>query len=188
MIRKYKLNLELKMKRIKSILFIALLLGAGWRANAQEQEIFNLAKNELKVDVAYILGATLKVEYEHLLNDWSGLGAMAAYNFSGDNFSNMRFQMLGFYRLYFGKQPVSGFFLESNMGITTVNYYQSVHYYPFVGRKTSTAFGIGIALGWKWHIDKSNIVLDIFGGAGRLFNENSVRAYPRMGICIGKRF
>ena len=174
------------MKRIKSILFIALLLGAGWRANAQEQEIFNLAKNELKVDVAYILGATLKVEYEHLLNDWSGLGAMAAYNFSGDNFSEIRFQMLGFYRLYFGKQPVTGFFLEGNMGITSVDYYQYV--YPYDARKTNTAFGVGIAIGWKWHIAQSNVVLDIFGGAGRLFTENSDRAYPRMGICVGKRF
>ena len=174
------------MKKIKNILVFALLLVAGLRTNAQEQEISNLKKNELKVDVAFILGATLKVEYEHLLNDWSSLGAMTAYNFSGD-FSDMRFQMLGFYRLYFGKQPVTGFFLEENMGITSVDYYQYV--YPYDERKTTnTSFGVGIAIGWKWHIAQSNIVLDIFGGAGRLFTENSDRAYPRMGICVGKRF
>ena len=172
------------MKRIKSILVVAMLLVACWRANAQE----DLAKNELKADVAYIiLDGTLKVEYEHLLNEWSGLGAMAAYNLSGDNF-NMRFQMLGFYRLYFGKQPVSGFFLEGNMGITTRNNYQYINYHPYEVRKTTTAFGVGIALGWKWHIEKSNIVLDIFGGSGRLFNSNSNEIYPRVGICVGKRF
>ena len=160
-------------------------MGAGWRTNAQEQEIFNLAKNELKADVAYILGATLKVEYEHLLSDWSGLGAMVSYNFSGNDFLDYRFQMLGLYRLYFGKQPVSGFFLEGNMGIISGNYDSHYHYYT---HKTYTTFGMGIALGLKWHINKSNIVLDIFGGAGRMFNENSIGAYPRVGICVGKRF
>ena len=176
------------MKKIKNILVIALLLVAGLHTNAQEQEISNLKKNELKVDVAFILGATLKVEYEHLLNDWSSLGAMTAYNFSEDNFSDMRFQMLGFYRLYFGKNPITGFFLEGNMGITSVDDYQYIYPSYDARKTTNTAFGVGIAIGWKWHIAQSNIVLDIFGGAGRLFTENSDRAYPRMGICVGKRF
>ena len=96
--------------------------------------------------------------------------------------------MLGLYRLYFGKQPVNGFFLEGDMGIISGNYDNYVYTFPYDIRKTYISFGVGIALGWKWHIEKSNIVLDIFGGAGRLLSEKHDGVYPRMGICVGKRF
>ena len=79
------------MKRVKNILVVALLLVAGWRTNAQGQEAFSFGKNELKVDVAYILATTLKVEYEHLINDWSSSGIIAAYNFSGNKFVDIKF-------------------------------------------------------------------------------------------------
>jgi hypothetical protein len=173
------------------ILFVLLMLIAGFCVSAQEPahyEYFNEYKrNEVKVDVAHLLFATLKVEYEYLLNDWSGAGAAALYNFTKDSpFSEIRSQLVGFYRLYFGKQPVSGFFLEGNMGLIS---YEGYNYnYQYNNYNISTSFGVGIALGRKWHNERSNIVLDIFVGLGRTFNKEHEIVYPRLGICVGKRF
>lgn len=184
---------------MNKIVFAALLLAIGWQVQAQTSETALLKRNELKVDVSALLGATLKVEYEYLLNDWSSAGAVALYSFdsSYDEFSfGYDTQVLGTYRLFFGKKPTSGFFLEANCGITSGmhdyydydDYYSNGYYYNGNYYEKRTAwFGVGIALGWKYHIPQPNIVLDIFFGAGRLFGDE-IDAYLRTGICIGKRF
>ena len=170
------------------------LFALNWQVNAQREEFSLQNRNEVKLDVAYLLGLTLKVEYERLLNDWSSVGVVVLQNFSSGP-QQFGTQVLGFYRLYFGRQPVSGFFLEGNLGIT---HGYDGHYYWIGGwrpRESYTAFGLGLALGWKWYIPRSGIVLDIFVGGGRLVRENNDRAnydrvmgYPRVGITIGRRF
>jgi hypothetical protein len=174
---------------MKKLTLIALLFALNWQANAQISEAPDFKRNELKLDVAHLLNATIKIEYEHFLNDWSSLGVVALQNFSSkDNEDYIQTQLLGLYRLYFGKNPMSGFFLEGSFGLTSGNWYN----YNYLGGggkyEKYTTFGMGIALGWKWHIPKSNVVLDLFGGAGRLFGDNNPGFAPRVGICVGKRF
>jgi len=184
---------------MKKITLIALLFALNWQANAQNSDISLLKRNELKLDVAYLIGGALKVEYEYLLTDYSSLGISTLYNF--DTRKNewehrvFKAQILGTYRLYFGKEPVAGFFLEGNMGLIHGEYRSYHRPSPSDPRSLENyaAFGIGIALGWKLHIPKSGIVLDIFGGVGRKFgakesDEQDGWGYPRVGICVGKRF
>lgn len=171
---------------MKKITLIALSFALIWQVNAQTLENFPQRKNELKLDVAYLLGATLKAEYEYLINDWSSVGVSAFHNFNSGN-PSFRTQVLGIYRLYFGKEPATGFFLEGNIGLVSGYWYRYAwwHY----SYEQYTAGGVGIALGWKWYIPRSGIVLDIFLGGGRLLGDNDyTRSYPRMGIAVGKRF
>jgi len=170
---------------MKKITLIALLFALNWQINAQTSEISLQNRNELKLDVAFLIGGILKAEYEYLLSDWSSIGVSAFFNLNSGP-RELGTQVLGNYRLYFGKEPVSGFFIEGNLGI--ISGYLDPYYSSSNDHYSS--FGIGIALGWKWYIPKSGIVLDIFGGGGRLFGDvaSSVGPYPRAGICVGKRF
>ena len=185
---------------MNKIVLTTLLLAIGWQMQAQTSETTLLKRHELKVDVASLLNTTLKVEYEYLLNNWSSVGAVALYHFDSSNDDlDLDFgfdtQVLGTYRLFFGKKPVSGFFLEANCGITSglsyfydEDYYANGYYYEGnFHEKREFLFGVGIALGWKFHIPQPNIVLDLFIGGGRFFGD-AIGAYPRTGICIGKRF
>ncbi|MCL2682612.1 MAG: hypothetical protein FWE63_03875 [Bacteroidales bacterium] len=161
---------------MKKITLIALLLALTWQVNAQTNEIPNLVKNEFKIDAAYLLGLAFKVEFERLINDQSSLGIVALGNPNSD--PAYGYQLLGFYRLYFGKEYASGFFLEGNFGIT--------------GAKNYTVPGVGLAIGQKF-VTKSNVTLDVFIGLGRVFEIDRYRyyapsIYPRVGVCIGKRF
>ena len=109
------------------------------------------------------------------------------YNFNSPDELYYRTQVLGTYRLFFGKIPMSGFFLEGNFGLISGRYDPADSWWPRE-YKPYTAFGMGLALGWKFHIPKSSIVLDLFAGAGRLIGDDNPGGYPRMGICVGKRF
>jgi len=175
---------------MKKITFIAIVFALIWQANAENLE----RRNELKICPAHLIAGMLRVDYERLLNDFSSVGLTAFYSFSV--FSSHRYshrldgQVLGFYRLYFGRQPVSGFFLEGNMGLNIGSYYRWTSWPWRSERVYYTAFGVGLALGWKWYIPRPGIVLDVFAGGGRVFNSNSrnMSRFPRVGITLGRRF
>ena len=180
---------------MKKLPQIVLLLAFGWQVSAQTPEISLQKRNELKLDVAYLIGGAIKAEYEYLLNDYSSIGLSALYNFDTKkndyDYRTFKTQVLGIYRLYFGKEPVTGFFLECNFGLIHGEY-RTYHHWNS-STKDYAAFGVGIALGRKWYIPKSGIVLDIFAGIGRKFgakesDDQDGWGYPRVGICIGKRF
>ncbi|MDR1951132.1 MAG: DUF3575 domain-containing protein [Bacteroidales bacterium] len=178
---------------MKKIMLIALLFALSWQANAQISEIPDFKRNELKLDVIYILFSTVKVEYEHWLNDWSSVGVVGFYNF-GSGFLNggeplWRSKVLGTYRLYFNKNPMQGFFLEGTAGIISGS---TVDNWLGGTPKRYTAFGAGVAIGWKWFIPQSGVTLDLTYGLGRMFvdssNEDVVPIYLRVGATVGKRF
>ena len=176
---------------MKKITLIALLLALSWQTHAQKTENPDAKRHELKLDVAYVLAKVAKIEYEYWLNDWSSIGVVGFYNF-GSGFLNggepiWRIKVLGTYRLFFGKNPMQGFFLEGNTGIISGSTVDN-----WLGGKPEkyTAFGVGLAIGWKWYIPQSGITLDLTYGFGRLFNDNEdvVPIYLRMGVTVGKRF
>ena len=174
---------------MKKITLFALLFALTWQTNAQTSEISLQKRNELKLDVAYLLLSTVKVEYEYLLSDWSSMGLVASHNFSSGiiakTFNPWRTHVLGFYRLYFGSSPTSNFFLEGGLGITSG---ETSSLFGLITPEKYTAFGANIAIGWKWHIEKVGISVDFIYGIGRLFHNEHPRIYPRAGICVGKRF
>jgi len=173
---------------MKKITLIAVLFALTWQASAENLE----RRNELKLCPAHLLAGTLRIDYERLLNDFSSVGLTGFYSFpdlsSRSNSHRLEGQLLGFYRLYFGRQPVSGFFLEGNMGLNIRRYYL---WSPQGSRRREhyTAFGVGLAVGWKWYITHPGIVLDIFAGGGRVFNDDRrMGGFPRVGVTVGRRF
>jgi len=172
-----------------TLLVLLLVLGLQIGIQASENKEYELSKrHEIKLDVAYLLFAVVKAEYEFILTPWSSTGVVGFIDLnSGDRV--FKAQALGLYRLYFGKKPNTGLFLESNLGVTTGTYKEYSWTWDERQKIDYTAFGVGLALGWKHYIPQSGIVLDIFGGLGRFWGDyENPEIYPRVGICIGKRF
>ena len=139
-------------------------------------------RHEFKIDIAYLFVPCLKIEYEFILSDEASLGAVC---FWGSDNIDTQYQYLGFYRWYFGKEPISGFFLEGHVGFSRL--LRSNSWYEWEDRY-DTYMGAGFALGRKY-VTKNGVVLDFFIGPGRVLNgESENEFYPRMGITLGKRF
>jgi hypothetical protein len=163
---------------MKKIKFIALLLVLNLQGKAQTPEIPELSRNEVKIDAAYFLDRTIKVEYEYLINEWNSVGSVIFHNLKME--PTYQSQILGFYRVYFGDGIANSLFFEGHMGIT------SGYFGKHNPDNKYTEFGMGIAIGWKM-INRRGITLDLFGGWGKTFG-GVERDYPRLGLCIGKRF
>jgi hypothetical protein len=179
---------------MKKITSIALLFALNWQICAQNAETSNLKRNELKLDISHLLVPAIKIEYEYFLNEMSSLGVAGLHNFGTFAWGGLGYttQLFGTYRLYVTNLPMYGFFLEGHLGLVSGKYDERV-IWPTQPKEISySAFGMGIALGWKFYIPKSGITLDLFSGLGRMFGENIPHLleglYPRAGICIGKRF
>ncbi|MCL2027753.1 MAG: hypothetical protein FWG79_04605 [Bacteroidales bacterium] len=174
------------MKKITLIVLLAL----SWQVSARTFETSDFKRNELKIDVAWLIfEPAMKVEYERFLNKSSSFGAVGFLGFSSADDNLFEQQLLGTYRLYFGKNPMQGFFFEGHLGVTSGVYQHRLSdgFWSETEDRSYTAFGFGIALGWKWCIPKQGIVFDLFYGGGRLIH-NDAGFYPRFGFCLGKRF
>lgn len=135
--------------------------------------------NELKLSIGYDLLGFPEIAYEKLINDDSGIGL--SLGFSLENNIVYNFNVLPYYRLYFGAKRAGGFFIEGNMGVYSEEVNEAVDKYQL-------GLGAGIAIGGKF-INKSGWVGEIFDGAGINFvNQDQISdAYPRFGLMIGKR-
>ena len=171
---------------MKKTALIVLLFALGLQANTQNFDDPNFAKSELKIDPVWLIfGSTIKINYDYFLSEWSSLGASGLVYIGSKEDFTLKAQLLACYRLYFGKNPMQGFFFEGNLGLTS--WREEV--WDFGKRyKDHSGLGIGIALGWKWYIPKSGAVLDVYFGGGRLFGGNGLEIFPRAGVSIGKRF
>ena len=167
------------MKKILTVL----LLSICWQLYSQDLG----AKHEVKLDLPYILATAAKLEYEQIFSEGTTFGVSGLYHFN--DYYNITYHLLGFYRWYFGKEPISGFFLEANTGLFGGTYESWISKIGFEEKEKVdyTSFGAGVALGWKFVTD-TGIVLDVFGGAVRITNDKGPEAFPRLGVCIGKRF
>ena len=140
------------------------------------------ANKEIKIDLPHLLAPALKVEYESLLNDTTGLG-VAGYIALNDDLDT-RAYLLAFFRWYFGNEPGSGFFTEAHIGVSGGVYHDDIWYDE---KNNYGSIGLGVALGNKY-VAKNDVVLDIFIGAGRNISDGAPDFYPRWGLTIGKRF
>ena len=111
----------------------------------------------------------------------------------------MLWMLLPYYRIYFGEKKASGFFIEGNMALVREydynSYYNNSYYNTYYGYLSSSTisprsfntFGCGAACGYKF-LTRNGVTGEICIGAGRLFGNTVLHAYPRLGLCIGKRF
>ena len=155
-------------------------------------------KNEIHFNLLTSVLGLPEINYERFLesNFSVGLSVMAALD--GPEKQELRSAFIPFGRLYFGYGNCEGFYIEGNAAVVSEKYrdyyYSSSSYSSSYGiqqsvttTNSSTNFGLGVAVGYKF-LTKNNWVGDIFAGAGRIFGDTSIDAYPRVGISIGKRF
>lgn len=183
------------MKKIIPFLLITMLLSLqGYSQEAeeivttQEQAPYS-GKNEIKLNGMYLLIGFPELSYERILNDESALGI--SVNFSIDDIE-IDFMAIPYYRIYFGKKPAAGFFVEGNAAFYVVDNeeysFYNGHSYE-VTNDHEIGAGVGLAVGSKF-MTESGWVFEVFGGAGRNFlgSDEVSAAYPRFGLTIGKRF
>jgi hypothetical protein len=144
--------------------------------------------NELRINLLMSIIGLPEINYERYIADNMGVGL--AVSFSLDTPENMSFRsiILPYYRLYFGSKKANGFFIEGNMAIVGQNEI-SYNYYPdgTSYSRSSTNFGFGFAAGEKF-LTRNGFIGEVYLGLGRLFGESINGAYPRVGVCLGKRF
>jgi len=142
--------------------------------------------NEFKVNILYTAIGMPELSYERLISDNSSLGASVAFSLDKKEDMELRFSFTPYYRMFFGQKKAAGFFIEANSIV--VNYIDSTYYYGnSTTYNTKTGFGLGAAAGAKF-LTKNNLIGEVYGGVGRVFGDNSLGAYPRFGITLGKRF
>lgn len=146
--------------------------------------------NEVKINIAYLIGGFPEIGYEYLINDESGVGMDIL--FAIDNNIDFKFALTPYYRFYFGKKPAAGFFAEGFGMLNTFKIYDDIYYFDSEEYESNseniTDFALGISIGGKFVTNKG-FVFEIYGGVGRnLFNNGSDEVVPRTGVTFGKRF
>ncbi|ADQ80218.1 hypothetical protein Palpr_2081 [Paludibacter propionicigenes WB4] len=150
--------------------------------------------NELRINIATSIIGFPELNYERFIEDNMGVGLAGSVSLEKTEDMSMRWYALPYYRLYFGKKKASGFFIEGNMALVgqKENYYESY----FVNNtyvqgplytNSKTNFGFGGAIGVKL-LARNGLTGEVYAGVGRLFGDYINDAYPRIGVCIGKRF
>lgn len=188
---------------MKKLLLFCLLLASTFFALAQnsatstEKGGIN-GNNELKLNLVYTIAGFPEINYERIIKDDMSVGV--AVLFGIEKKAEYSFGIIPNYRVYFGDKKANGFFIEANAAIISnrEDYYNydflaytsyPAGYQPYVAPidKIYTNFGLGAAAGAKF-LTKNGFVGEVFLGVGRLFGSNSIDAYSRSGITIGKRF
>ena len=138
-----------------------------------------------------------ELSYERIVEDNMSYGvsiSIAAdkpFDYFTDNGIPERAIVCPYYRVYFGKKKAAGFYIEGNMAVASqkqTNYPDYSTNPTTYNDRNSTGFGFGGALGVKL-LARNGFIGDIYAGYGRLFGENAnYNGYPRLGVCIGRRF
>lgn len=165
-------------------------------AISQEEEI---NKNEIKLNVAYLIAGIPEFGYEYILNEESSVGADILFSIDSD--IDFKFAFTPYYRFFFGEKRAAGFFVEG-FGMLNVIEGDDYYYYddPYMGENYSkngedkTNVALGVAVGGKF-LTNSGFIFEIYGGVGRNLLDNNYYDYdndfefmPRFGAAIGKRF
>jgi len=142
--------------------------------------------NELRINLVMSIAGLPELTYERFVADNMGIGLSGSISL--DNTLTTTSIILPYYRVYFGSAKASGFFIEGNMALVNQKQNSSYDYYnTSTYLQKSTNFGLGAAIGVKL-LTRNGFLGEVYLGAGRLFGESIDGSYPRVGICLGKRF
>lgn len=189
------------MKRI-TIFLLVLLMSSALLAQNEEFNPF-VRRNELKINLPVaIFGLFPEISYERILYWGVSAGVTLGGQLWNDNYS-MNMVFTPHVRWFFGGgralryKAASGTFFELNGSLFTRDAESGDYDMPGIGgeysvystyteEKQEFGAGIGLAMGWKY-VTRNNWVGELFFGGGMDFL-HTARAYPRLGISIGKRF
>ncbi len=170
------------MKRIAIILLALPVFGLAQAIEANNNPV------EFKANMLYTVLGLPELGFEFVAGEHSGLGFGIAAPI--DSEIEVRFALTPYYRYYFGKETAQGFFMELNMQFASIretpfNWFGPPSDEP---EKTETAFGGGVAAGFKF-LAGNGILGELYLGVGRYLGDvsGSYEGYPRIGIAIGRR-
>ena len=184
---------------MKKLLFIGLLLASSLVCYAQKTDSLKTSiqenaeaidhggNNEVKFNLLNAITAKPEITYERIVKNNMGVGVALFVNL--DNSSVYKFGFTSYYRLYFGKKKASGFFIEGNTGIITLEdeyYVDAAH----TNKVISTNLVLGAAAGAKY-LTRNRFFVEAYVGGGKLIADRigySIQDFPRIGISIGKWF
>lgn len=175
------------MNFLKLLLVSIILLSASCLSAQEEADLSK--RSEIKVNGLYLILGAIELDYEYILNEESSVGVSATYIF--EEFSDWKWGITPYYRLFFGKQAALGFFVEGNatlLGYEDYDYiYDQVTMTGMSIEENKITSGFGLAVGGKFKTSR-DVVVEVYGGIGRVLGDGSYESYPRFGINIGKRF
>lgn len=178
---------------MKKRLIICLSTLVVW-LSAFGQETFTTSlkhdNNELRFNLVTAIAGFPELNYERFVADNFGVGLSLAASLEKFEDMSMRAIAIPYCRVYFGEKKAAGFFIEGNMALANEKEYS--YYYVSSGDQASdiaksTSLGFGAAIGLKF-LARNGVIGEVYLGGGRLFGASLSGGYPRVGVCIGKRF
>lgn len=183
-----------------------LLLTLSTSLFAQEEESFLDKKHEIKLDAIELIAvANIEFSYEYLISKYSGAGISITFDGGKDSDDIITWAITPFYRQYFfnrQKKRAQGLFAEGHLNVGGFEDY----YYEFTYsvdseyqpenqvENSTTAFGAGFALGYKWASNNGFVIEPLLGVGRNLFGSEinddyiDLDFYFRGGIQVGYRF
>ncbi len=181
-------------KQVLAVLFFLLI---GVSLNGQNpvrtdyrtstSESYKFPRNEIRANLLMSVIGLLTFDYEYFVEDNFGIGLTGSYSMLEKNDSYLRGLLLPYGRLYFSNGLNDGFFIEGNTGLVISNRRNYEGYSEPSVIDNDYNFGIGVGVGYKI-LTRNNWVGELQLGVGRIFGENNLEVYPRVGVSIGKRF
>jgi hypothetical protein len=159
-------------------------------------EPFDFKKNEIKINAVYLVLGAFDASYERAINDESSFGTSITFLLDKEANINTAFAISPYYRFYFGKKPVAGFYMEGFGLFQSVDRNLTYFYgsYSSNVKEKINAFALGIGLGGKWYT-KRNVMFEIGGGIGRnlsissnITNTDYSRITGKFAVSVGYRF
>lgn len=178
----------------KTLLSLAMMFGLFVSAQETESPSSERQNDIMLSPIELVLGASLNLSYERLLNKDMGIGINGIFVFGDQGAGVIDTQISPYYRLYFGKKYASGFFVEAFVPITTSTDSRYIfvdgpgYFNPTYKDVTETTIGGGIGFGGKW-VARRNIIFEASAGIARRFgSEGSAEATLKGMLGIGYRF
>ena len=182
---------------MKKVFLVSFLFLSVLAVIAQETESEQVVEkqDEVKLNGLYLVLGAFEGTYERLLNEESGVGVSVFLPFDDDVNDDLNYYISPYYRFYFGKKYVAGFFVE---GFGMLNSYEddTVVFNDQldvvdVKEDNVTDFALGIGIGGKWVTNRGMFAEINFGVGRNLFNSSDYDDYEFVGkaaISIGIRF
>ena len=179
----------------KSLLIASILLCSACSTSVFSQSYQRMGdknfkkpvKHEIRLNMLSSMIGLLEVNYERFLSDNTGLGIATSVSLEKKEYQEIRSMLLPYFRVYFSNGFSSGAFIEANMAVAREYYPDYRNGWNSNLYKYQTTFGLGTSVGYKL-IGRNGIVGELSLGLGRLFGDSYAELYPRVGICIGKRW
>ena len=179
-----------------ALLLLLLLLSSTALIYSQNTDSYSGVedKNELKINTFNLIAFKwLAIDYERIITEESSFGVGTLFSLANDSdggFGEYRtFSIAPYYRHFFSKKYVQGFFIEG-FGMLHSGKYENYHSgcaYT-TDKDKYTDFAVGVSAGSKF-VTKRGFIAEIYLGIGRnMLGKSSIEVVGRGGISLGFRF